>query len=173
MAITMGSANSMPCNETANVASPSGKLCIAMDSATNSPMRLNFFSGMKGLPMSSTMTASCGLSSSGMRKSISAMSPIPAKNVTVAASMALSPNDVPNDETVVGNMSTKETKSITPAENPKATVRNVVFVLSVKKAIRLPIPVERPAMRVSPKAMSMVYVSISAAICAGMGFHVR
>ena len=67
-------------------------------------------------------------------------------------------------------MSTKETKSITPAENPKATVRNVVFVLSVKKAIRLPMPVERPAMRVSPKAMSMVYVSISAAICAGMGF---
>lgn len=51
-----------------------------------------------------------------------------------------------------GNISTKETYIITPAEKPSEIHRKEVFVLLEKKAIILPIPVEIPAKRVSKKA---------------------
>jgi hypothetical protein len=41
---------------------------------------------------------------------------------------------------------------MTPAEHPSETERNFLPVLLVKKAIRLPIPVESPAKSVKPKA---------------------
>jgi hypothetical protein len=53
-----------------------------------------------------------------------------------------------------GSISTKDTYIITPAENPRTPDNSLVFVRFVKNAIRLPIPVDNPAIRVSPKAIS-------------------
>ena len=41
---------------------------------------------------------------------------------------------------------------MTPAENPNAMDKNFLFVRVVKKAIKLPIPVARPANSVKPNA---------------------
>ncbi len=43
---------------------------------------------------------------------------------------------------------------MTPAENPKAKERNFVFVLDVKKASKLPIPVAKPAIKVKVNAIN-------------------
>ena len=44
---------------------------------------------------------------------------------------------------------------MTPAESPSEAERKRVSVRVAKKAMRLPIPVERPAIMVSPKARIM------------------
>ena len=41
---------------------------------------------------------------------------------------------------------------MTPAEKPKLTERNLGFVFLARRAIKLPIPVARPAMVVNKKA---------------------
>jgi hypothetical protein len=48
---------------------------------------------------------------------------------------------------------------MTPAENPKETVRKRVFVLLAKNARALPTPVDKPAKTVRPKAKRIVPVS--------------
>jgi hypothetical protein len=48
---------------------------------------------------------------------------------------------------------------MTPAENPREIDRSRLLVFLAKKAKALPIPVERPANRVSPKANKTVFVS--------------
>jgi len=58
------------------------------------------------------------------------------------------------------NISTIDTYIITPAENPRAIDKNFVLVCLVKKASILPIPVDRPAKRVRPKAKISVDSSI-------------
>ena len=50
---------------------------------------------------------------------------------------------------------------MTPAEKPRAIDRKRVLVRRVKNAMALPIPVERPANRVSPKAYMTVCESIA------------
>ena len=49
---------------------------------------------------------------------------------------------------------------MTPAEKPRAMDKKRVFVLLVKKARALPIPVLKPANKVKPKAKSNVDKSI-------------
>jgi len=53
---------------------------------------------------------------------------------------------------VGGSSSSGEIKIITPAESPGAELRKLLFVRLATNAIRLPIPVDNLAMRVSRKA---------------------
>ena len=55
---------------------------------------------------------------------------------------------------------------MTPAESPRARESALVLVRLVKKARALPIPVESPANRVSPKARRMS--SLNMPITAGL-----
>src|SRR5699024_6107553 len=59
-----------------------------------------------------------------------------------------------------GMSSIKETYIITPADKPRAADRKRVFVFCVRKAIRLPMPVESPAIKVSPNAQRISWFSI-------------
>ena len=49
---------------------------------------------------------------------------------------------------------------ITPAENPTAAERNFVLVRLAKNAMRLPTPVDRPAIIVRRNAKSIEFISI-------------
>ena len=49
---------------------------------------------------------------------------------------------------------------ITPAENPNAAERNFVLVRLAKNAMRLPTPVDRPAIIVRRNAKSIEFISI-------------
>jgi len=53
-----------------------------------------------------------------------------------------------------GKISTKETKSNTPAARPNENARKERLVCFEKYVKRPPIPVDNPAVRVSPKAIN-------------------
>jgi hypothetical protein len=46
---------------------------------------------------------------------------------------------------------------MTPAEKPRLVDKNFVLVVFDKKAITLPIPVERPAIKVNKKATTTLF----------------
>lgn len=125
MARTIGKAMLMLLSETAKVARPSGKLCIAIESASMMPMRWNL---CVSCMLCSVLTCSVkfiswGFSPSGMRKSMRAMIAIPAKNAMHVASMALLEYCRVKPSKAAGNISTKDTKIMTPAEKPSDRVR--------------------------------------------------
>jgi len=78
---------------------------------------------------------------------------IPAKNeTTVQKYPCLYPMLALNESLALTNISIIETYIITPAEKPKEIVSNLGLNFLESKPIRLPIPVDNPAKRVSENA---------------------
>ena len=93
------------------------------------------------------------LSVEGMKKSIKAISTIPAKNaMTQNQYPKVAPFDWDRYTFAFENISIIETYSITPAEKPRERERNFVLVRLQKRAIRLPKPVDSPANTVKNNA---------------------
>jgi hypothetical protein len=69
-----------------------------------------------------------------------------------------SPKEAERDNFASGKISIIDTYIITPAEKPRLVDKNFVFVVFEKSAIMLPIPVERPAMRVNKKARNTLFI---------------
>gem|GEM_PF-3748969 len=78
---------------------------------------------------------------------------IPAKKApAVAHEPALRPSAPVRASRAFAKISIMDTYTMTPAEKPRAAQRKALFVRRENRAARLPMPVERPARRVRPKA---------------------
>jgi len=76
-----------------------------------------------------------------------------AKNAMVVIHPArVAPLDFVTYSNDLSKISRMETNIITPAEKPRLIDKNLVLVFFAKKAIKLPIPVDKPASSVNKKA---------------------
>ena len=126
---------------------------MAMARAVNTPMRSNRAVGAGEASMASASFTSWGFSAEGISLSMMAMSSMPAKNApTVAQLPARVPNWAASEAWALERISLMETYTMTPAEKPRETERNLRLVWRLRNATRLPMPVLRPANRVSKKA---------------------